>query len=108
MVEPEGQNTAGEWSTADAKPSARSRDRAAHDAGLWIRFYTLNGHSPEHGKHMGYTPSYNFGSLEAAPSRWRAAIAAGVDFVATDQYEEFAQDFIPLTSPRHAAVAAPV
>ena len=63
----------------------------AHDAGLWIRFYTLNGHSPEHGKHMGYTPSYNFGSLEAVRHRWRAAIAAGVDFVATDQYEEFAK-----------------
>ena len=37
------------------------------------------------------TPSYNFGSLEAVRHRWRAAIAAGVDFVATDQYEEFAK-----------------
>ncbi len=90
VVEPEGQNTAGEWSTAD---QTRLRDLVtrAHDAGLWIRFYTLNGHSPEHGKHMGYTPSYNFGSLEAVRHRWRAAIAAGVDFVATDQYEEFAK-----------------
>ena len=40
---------------------------------------------------MGWSPGYNFTSLDAARVRWRAAIAAGVDFVATDQYEEFAQ-----------------
>jgi hypothetical protein len=40
---------------------------------------------------MGWTPSYNFTSLDAARIRWRAAIDAGVDFIATDQYEEYAQ-----------------
>ena len=60
----------------------------AHALGLWIRFYTLNGHAPDAG--LGWTASYNFGSLEAVRPRWDAAIAAGVDFVATDQYEEFA------------------
>jgi hypothetical protein len=39
---------------------------------------------------MGYTPSYNFASLDAARIRWHAAIAAGVDFLATDQYEQLA------------------
>lgn len=90
VVEPEGQNRAGEW-TADDKHRLEGRVRSAHDAGLWIRFYTLNGHSPEEGDRMGWTPGYNFTSLDAARLRWRAAIAAGVDFVATDQYEEFAK-----------------
>ncbi|MCK7478693.1 MAG: hypothetical protein M0C28_15945 [Candidatus Moduliflexus flocculans] len=39
----------------------------------------------------GWTPSYNFGSLEAAAIRWQAARAAGVDFVASDQYQKVAQ-----------------
>ena len=73
------------------RPIAPDASAAAHDAGLWIRFYTLNGHSTEHGERMGWTPGYNFTSLDAARIRWRAAIAAGVDFVATDQYEDYAQ-----------------
>jgi len=90
VIEPEGQNRAGEW-TADDADRLRMRVRAAHDAGLWIRFYTLNGHSTEDGERMGWTQSYNFMSLEAARIRWRAAIAAGVDFVATDQYEDYSK-----------------
>jgi hypothetical protein len=88
-VEPEGQNKAGPW-TDDDEHRLRALVDRAHAAGLWIRFYTLNGHSPEEGERMGYTPSYNFASLDAARIRWRAAIAAGVDFIATDQYEELA------------------
>jgi hypothetical protein len=90
VVEPEGQNNAGAWTEEDAD-RLRMTVRAAHDAGLWIRFYTLNGHSTEHGERMGWSPGYNFTSLDAARIRWRAAIAAGVDFVATDQYEDYAQ-----------------
>lgn len=87
MVETGGQKEAADWTRAD---DARLRAMAehAHRLGLWLRFYTLNGHAPADGK--GWTASYNFGSLEAARQRWRAAIQAGVDFVATDQYEEFA------------------
>ncbi len=90
VIEPEGQNSAAEWTDAD-KHRLRSAVDNAHRAGLWIRFYTLNGHSSADGERLGLTPSYNFKSLEAARVRWRAAIDAGVDFVATDQYEEFAQ-----------------
>ncbi len=89
-VEPEGQNNAGEWTVEDAN-RLRSHVRAAHEAGLWIRFYTLNGHSAEDGERMGWSPGYNLMSLDAARIRWRAAIAAGVDFVATDQYETYAE-----------------
>ena len=90
VVEPEGQNAAADWTPEDAHRLA-ARVRSAHDAGLWIRFYTLNGHSPEDGERMGWTPSYNFRSLDAARARWRAAKAAGADFIATDQYEEYAK-----------------
>lgn len=31
--------------------------------------------------------SYNFGSREAVVLRWKAAIAAGVNFIPTNQYE---------------------
>ena len=89
VVEPEGQNQAGAW-TEDDNQRLRKLVDAAHGAGLWIRFYTLNGHSAKDAERMGWTPGYNFGSIDAARIRWQAAIAAGVDFIATDQYEEFA------------------
>jgi hypothetical protein len=89
VVEPEGQPKSGAW-TAEDEARLESAARAAHDAGLWIRFYTLNGHDPADVS-GGWSASYNFGSLAAARERWRAAIKAGVDFVAVDQYEEFAK-----------------
>jgi hypothetical protein len=87
IVELGGQQKAGAWTTDD-DVRLRSLVRKAHGHGLWIRFYTLNGHDPgdESG---GWSPGYNFGSEEAARERWRAAIRAGVDFVAVDQYERF-------------------
>jgi len=89
VVEPEGQPKSGGWTPED-EARLVSAVRAAHDAGLWIRFYTLNGHDPADVS-GGWSASYNFGSLAAAQERWRAAIKAGVDFVAVDQYEEFAK-----------------
>ena len=83
VVEPEGQPKSGSWTPED-EARLVSAVRAAHDAGLWIRFYTLNGHDPADVS-GGWSASYNFGSLTAAEERWRAAIKAGVDFVAVDQ-----------------------
>jgi len=85
VVELGGQRRAGAW-TKDDEARLAGLVTAAHAAGLWIRFYTLNGHVPADTS-GGWTASYNFGSEEAARARWRAAIAAGVDFIATDQYE---------------------
>ena len=86
-VEPEGQPDAGQWTADDERRFDRLVD-AAHAGGLWIRFYTLNGHDPADTS-MGWTPGYNFGTLDAVRTRWAAAVRAGVDFVATDQYEAF-------------------
>ena len=87
VVERGGQRRAGAWTTDD-EARLRGLVQAAHAAGLWIRFYTLNGHDPRD-ESGGWSPGYNFGSEAAARARWRAAIRAGVDFVAVDQYELF-------------------
>jgi hypothetical protein len=91
VVEIEGQPDAGSWTDRDER---RLNDlvKYAHQRGFWIRFYTLDGENVGDESANGWFHSYNFGSLDAARLRWRAAIRAGVDFVATDQYEDFARE----------------
>lgn len=89
-VEAGGPDDAGAWTSADAA-RLRAIVSRAHGLGLWMRFYTLNGHAPDAGQ--GWSASYNFGSIDAARTRWRAAMDAGVDFIATDQYEAFAEEW---------------
>ena len=89
VIEAGGPRKAGDWTPADRARLDRVV-RRAHDSGLWIRFYTLNGHAAD--ANRGWSDSYNFGSLDAARARWRAAIDARIDFVATDQYEDFARE----------------
>lgn len=88
VVEAGGQNHAAGWTAAD-RARLDALVARAHGNGLWIRFYTLNGHPAPEADAQGWTRSYNFGSLAAAQARWRAARDAKVDFVATDQYEAF-------------------
>jgi len=90
-VERGGPDEAGEWTDADRARLGALVNRA-HGLRLWLRFYTLNGHA--RGASQGWSRSYNFGSLEAARLRWRAAIEAGVEFAATDQYEAFAEELL--------------
>ena len=87
VVEHRGPARAGDWNAADRARLSAIVDRA-HAQGLGVRFYTLNGHDAA--AHPDWTASYNFGSLDAARQRWQAAIAAGVDLIASDQYEELA------------------
>jgi hypothetical protein len=86
-VEQGGQARAGDWTSADAT-RLRSLVDHAHKLGFWIRFYTLDGFAA--GDDRGWGASYNFGSRAAVEPRWKAALAAGVDLIATDQYEELA------------------
>jgi hypothetical protein len=86
VVESGGQPNAGEW-TQEKMNRLRSLVERAHASGLWIRFYTLDGATePELSCH-GWFHGYNFGSLDAARTRWHAAITAHVDYLASDQYE---------------------
>jgi hypothetical protein len=101
VVEAGGQTKAGAW-TRDDESRLNSLVKAAHQAGLWIRFYTLNGHDPADTS-GGWSAGYNFGSLEAARQRWEAAIRAGVDYIAIDQYELFAETLHRVAGPPKSA-----
>jgi hypothetical protein len=84
-VEQGGQQAAGDWTEADNQRLKALADHA-HRLGYWIRFYTLDGFAPQ--QDQGWGASYNFGSRAAVEKRWRASMQAGVDMIATDQYEE--------------------
>ena len=86
VVEAGGQPHAGEW-TPQKMARLQALVRHAHANGLWIRFYTLDGASEQELSCNGWFHDYNFGSLDVAKVRWRAAIDAGVDYLASDQYE---------------------
>lgn len=86
-VEEGGEQRAGDWTAAD-NARLRSLVDHAHAAGYWVRFYALDGFAPSEDQGWGMT--YNFGSREAVVERWKAAIAAGVNFIATNQYEALA------------------
>jgi hypothetical protein len=95
VVEEGGQNNAGPWTSADTQ-RLRAIVSRAHSLGLWVRFYTLNGHPKGQGD--GWTESYNFGSIDAVRERMQAARDAGVEFIASDQYEEL--QAVLATAPR--------
>ena len=97
VVEPGGQQHAGAW-TADKMHRLQALIEHAHANGLWIRFYTLDGATEDELSCHGWFHSYNFGNLAAAQERWRAAVAAGADYIASDQYELLA-DQIREASP---------
>jgi hypothetical protein len=84
-VEEGGQTKAGDWTPASAARLRALVDHA-HRLGYWIRFYTLDGFTP--GDNKGWGAGYNFGTLQRAQARWKAALDAGVNLIATDQYED--------------------
>ena len=86
-VEEKGQQHAGPWTSAKMHRLRALVDHA-HQLGYWIRFYTLDGFTPEQGKQNGWFDTYDFGSMPAVEQRWQAAIDAGVNLIATDQYED--------------------
>lgn len=101
VVEEGGPSQAGEWSRDEQQRLETVVDYAHHQR-LLVRFYTLNGHAVA--ANRGWTASYNFGGLDAVRQRWRAAIDARVDLIATDQYEELAA---LLQTPAPAAATRP-
>jgi hypothetical protein len=87
VVEPEGQPKAGDW-TREKEARLTKLVQYAHAHNLWIRFYTLDGATKAELSCNGWFSSYNFGSREAVHKRWEAAAKVGVDYIATDQYED--------------------
>ena len=88
VIEAGGIPASADWTPAEAE-RVKALVARAHALNLWVRFYTLNGHSKEEDK--GWVRTYNFGSLANAQLRWKAAIDAGTDFIASDMYEALAQ-----------------
>jgi hypothetical protein len=86
-VEEGGQTKAGDWTPAAAERLKALVDYA-HGLGYWIRFYTLDGFAPPDDR--GWGNGYNFGSRQKVEARWKAAVDAGVNLIATDQYEDLA------------------
>ncbi len=99
MVEPEGQQNAGAW-TAEKESRLNQLVAYAHKRNLWIRFYTLDGASKAELSCNGWFRAYNFGSMEAVQTRWAAAVKAGVDYLASDQYEELGKFLKANAGPR--------
>jgi hypothetical protein len=87
VVEEGGPPRAGAWTSAD-EARLRAVVSYAHSQGLFVRFYTLNGHTEA--ANRGWGAGYNFGALDAVRLRWQAAVREGVELIATDQYEELA------------------
>jgi hypothetical protein len=87
-VEEGGQHKAGDWTQQDDRRLRALVDHA-HKLGYWIRFYTLDGFGD--GEDQGWGNGYNFGTHEAVLARWKAALAAGVNLIASDQYEDLAK-----------------
>jgi len=88
VIEAGGAPSSADWTLAEAE-RVKALVARAHALNLWVRFYTLNGHSKEEDK--GWGAGYNFGSLANAQVRWKAAIDAGTDFIASDMYEALTQ-----------------
>ncbi len=87
-VEKGGPALAGEWTQAD-RDRLGSIVAAAHRQGFRVRIYCLNGHTGT------LLSGYQFRGDEAAKARWSACKAAGVDWVATDEYKAIADAFGP-------------
>jgi hypothetical protein len=87
VVEAGGPAQAGDW-TNTKNVRLQQLVARAHQNHLWIRFYTLDGSEPAELSARGWFRSYNFGSKLAVQTRWIAAAQAGVDYIASDQYED--------------------
>jgi hypothetical protein len=78
-VERGGPARAGDW-TGEESARLEALIEQVHRQGFRVRFYTLNGHTGPLGG------PYRFTSDAAALIRWKAAVAARADWVATDEY----------------------
>lgn len=61
--------------------------------GYLVSFYCLDGYTDS--ENQGWDEDYNFGSLDAARTRWNAVFRAHADFISTDQYETVAALICP-------------
>ena len=87
-VEKGGEEHHGAWGNEQTERLA-SIVRYGHGLGYLMGFYCLDGFTAA--ENEGWEDEYNFGSMEQAEMRWKAAIAAHADIIASDQYEALAK-----------------
>ena len=88
FIEKGGESNAGDWTTED---ETRLKEFIAygHKLGYLVGVYCLDGFTEP--DNQGWDKEYNFGSREAAVTRWKAAAHAKADFISTDHYEQLAE-----------------
>jgi hypothetical protein len=64
-----------------------------HRLGYLVGVYCLDGYTED--QNQGWDKDYNFGSHDAAVTRWKAAKRVKADFISTDHYEELANMLAP-------------
>lgn len=79
-IEREPNSKAGAFTAAE-ESRLRSLVETARQEGYWLRAWNLNATS------RAWSEEHNFGGPAALLERWRAALEAGVDMVATDEYD---------------------
>lgn len=87
FIEKGGEAHGGEWTKEE---DLRLKDfvNYGHRLGYLVGVYCLDGFTTE--DNQGWDSEYNFGSYDAAVTRWKAALQAKVDFISTDHYEQLA------------------
>jgi hypothetical protein len=88
VIEPNGPPRAGEWTEAKEE-RLHALVALAHKRGFRVRFYCLNARRSVFGL------AYAFPDMSSARLRWRAAAAAGVDWIATDDYGDIMTELRP-------------
>lgn len=88
-VEKGGEEHHGAWGK-EQETRLKSIVDYGHRLGYLVSFYCLDGYIPS--ENQGWEDEYNFGSLDAVESRWRAVIRANADMIATDQYEALSKE----------------
>jgi hypothetical protein len=86
-VEKGGETKAGEWNQDKADRLKKFVDYG-HSLGYFTGLFSISGWTEA--ENQGWDKDYNFGSRDAAKSRWQGAIRAHADFISTDHYEELA------------------
>lgn len=101
VVEQGGASKSGPW-THTAEERLRALIEHAHRQHLWIRFYTLDGETPEEAKLNGWFAVYNFRTQEESAKRIASLARLHADWIATDQYAA-AKSIIQSTLPQAAS-----
>jgi hypothetical protein len=88
FIEQCGPTHGSDWN-AQAEQRVKKFVDYGHRLGYFVSFYSINGFTPD--ENQGWTDEFNFGSKSAAAIRWKAAVKAHADLIATDQYEDLAK-----------------